>query len=91
VTKNLIEKNPNKMQEEILELSQSYVSAGMSFPDAFRKAIQNMKESKYTPLEKKLVDLGCVKWDQLKEITPATLEIVEKFHFRTRSNNFVFK
>jgi hypothetical protein len=78
------------MQEEILELSQSYVSAGMSFPDALRKAIQNMKESKYTPLEKKLVDLGCVKWDQLKEITPATLEIVEKFH-RPERGSFILE
>jgi hypothetical protein len=59
------------------------------FPEAFRKAMQSMKESKYTPLEKRLGELGCVKWDEL-EITPAILEIVEKFH-RPEKGSFILQ
>ena len=72
--------SPKTMQQEIIELSHTYVSNGMSYTDAMREAIKNVRVSKYTPLEKKLAKLGCVKWDEISEITPDILDTVNKFH-----------
>ena len=78
------------MQQEIIELSQSYISEGMPFADAMREAIKNVKALKYTPLEKRLIDLGCVKWDEIKEITPNTLATIENF-YRPEKGNFILQ